>query len=81
MIKHTPGKWNPIWERNAVYANGRCIAENIHFWDLAVISAAPELLEACKELLRNSEGHNLSEFAVELNLIREAVNKAEGNEK
>jgi len=91
--KHTPGPWK-INQRNSQgdieiiapnenYKDGGFIAElscddKNTSANARLISAAPELLEACKFVLSNLQVSRLPQFRAETEILAEAIAKAEG---
>ena len=102
MSKHTPGPWtvNPAGytehHRDSVIVDdagdriavvrGKDVVDSIHIANAHLISAAPDLLEACKTLADYFSGHNPQDIPSEcgsgvrdaLVLARAAIAKAEG---
>ena len=88
-MEHTPGEW--IADGTTVYAdhgiqvhiayyhdsNGRPLTDKAE--DNAKIgAAAPELLEACEEALKEFEYMGVSRKAIAIILLRKAIAKAKG---
>ena len=93
-MKHTPGPWTVYFEFNVKDDHGRGIAacgghgsnrnpEQAHNENVAnakLIAAAPDLLEALKNLLENEKLDDWEPSLIESRIAaRAAINKAEGN--
>jgi hypothetical protein len=84
---HTPGPWTyckngkygSTWSVNTPQS-GKCVATNIHTkQDAALISAAPDLLGACKAALDMIGRDPASDMTVKIVLqIQAAIRKAQG---
>jgi len=88
--QHTPGPWkaiqlppNETWKAQGhVEADGKPIAMTARIEDARLIAAAPELLEACEEIIRgmisgpNSTTKNVTHYAIKK--VQAAISKAKG---
>ena len=93
MSKHTPGKWLHIhreWDDSDTVCNSRgaCVAVRPRFvsaedWkpDARLLAAAPDLLEALKNLVLLCELDGCSRDLPEYVAAKAAINAAEGGAK
>lgn len=90
MGKHTPGPWayeSSVWLKSMPgyikeTTTGCTIADVYDDYDLQIISAAPEMLEACKAALKSIRGTEHPDFLVSVqdagDCLEAAIAKAEG---
>ena len=94
MSKHTPGPWEP-GEEAGIWAGKRKICVMRYFLNKSnplkiceketqanarLIAAAPELLEACKNLIYSFNTMDAKDISVSIKMGKQAITKAEGKE-
>lgn len=90
MSQHTPGPWTyeaapyhaffRVWTRDVHFQarkERRGIADVFNEEDARLIAAAPELLDACKRIVRDYENEDITIGAIED--CQSAIRKAEGD--
>jgi hypothetical protein len=80
--EHTPGPWRATHTRSIETMNGELIATVPRFCNRRLIAAAPDLLEALKEIVEQKKyesfGDGVSRSVYVMAVAQNAIAKAEG---
>ena len=79
---YTPGPWNlniigGMISSTDYLIEGVCTLQTKNHNNARLIAAAPELLEACKNVLEHAERGGLTSNSSSLDLVKQAIAKAE----